>query len=409
MGKNRSSRFDYRSIQLIDGYIEPKKQAAKRHYGSHQFFTKRAWNVVQEYIKNFTQPGDTVLDPFGGSGVTAIEALILDRKAIHIDISPLSIFLAEAVAISPININALSEAYKKLKDNCEGQLRSWAKMSRAAVEKVPLKWWYPKDYPLPYNSDREFVHELFTRKQLLSLSYLLTEIDMIQDEDIRLLLRYNFAATLYKCNLTFLSAKGRIASRGGSSIFSIFRYKVADKPIELDVWEQFELRFRKLIACKEETNKHIGNKYTVPGQIILQRGSATKLSKIIKPNSVDYIFTDPPYGAHIAYLDLSAIWNAWLGFKVSMSDFREEVIEGGSLKKTSLDYYSLLDKSFEEMFKVLKYDRWISVVFAHKDPAYWDAVVKSAVRHGFQYVGTNVQPLNVVWSMHKKKNYTAPR
>src|SRR3982751_3224510 len=88
---------DYSAIQPITSYIPPKKQAAKRHYGSHQYFTKRAWNVVQAYIKHYSKPGDVVCDPYGGSGVTAIEALVLARKAIYLDISEWATFLAKQV------------------------------------------------------------------------------------------------------------------------------------------------------------------------------------------------------------------------------------------------------------------------------------------------------------------------
>lgn len=40
------------------------------------------------FIKLFTQPNDTVLDPFMGSGTTVIMALEMGRKAIGIDIVP---------------------------------------------------------------------------------------------------------------------------------------------------------------------------------------------------------------------------------------------------------------------------------------------------------------------------------
>ena len=63
--------MDYLAIKPIEGPIFPKKQAAKRYYGSHPYFTKRAWNVVQKYINTYTNKGDTVLDPYGGSGITA--------------------------------------------------------------------------------------------------------------------------------------------------------------------------------------------------------------------------------------------------------------------------------------------------------------------------------------------------
>ena len=78
------------SILPISKTISPKRQAARRHYGVHPYFTRRAWNVVQEYIKNFTTSGEIVLDPFGGSGITPIEALVLGRKAIQVDICPLA-------------------------------------------------------------------------------------------------------------------------------------------------------------------------------------------------------------------------------------------------------------------------------------------------------------------------------
>lgn len=84
------SRVD---LAPINQPIVPRKQAAKRHYGSHPYFTKRAWKVVQKYIECFSEPGDLVLDPYGGAGVTAVEALVLRRRAIHLDLAPLANFI----------------------------------------------------------------------------------------------------------------------------------------------------------------------------------------------------------------------------------------------------------------------------------------------------------------------------
>lgn len=47
-----TTAFDYNTRPLL-AEIETKKQAAKRHFGVHGYFTKQAWNVVQEYIKTF--------------------------------------------------------------------------------------------------------------------------------------------------------------------------------------------------------------------------------------------------------------------------------------------------------------------------------------------------------------------
>ena len=94
---------------MLEG-IPVKKQSAKRHFGVHGYFTKQAWNIVAEYIKNFSKPGDLVLDPFGGSGVTAIEAMMNDRKAINIDLNPMAVFMVQSL-IAPVKQSELIEAF----------------------------------------------------------------------------------------------------------------------------------------------------------------------------------------------------------------------------------------------------------------------------------------------------------
>lgn len=105
--------FDYDTRPLLEG-IKVRKRAARRHFGVHGYFTKQAWNVVAEYIKNFSQPGDLVLDPFGGSGVTAIEAMMNNRKAINIDLNPMAVFLVQSL-VAPVNIDELAKAFQRVK------------------------------------------------------------------------------------------------------------------------------------------------------------------------------------------------------------------------------------------------------------------------------------------------------
>ena len=87
-------------ISIIHRLLEEipvKKQQAKRHFGVHGYFTKQSWNIVAEYIKNFSKPGDLILDPFGGSGITAVEALMNNRNAINIDINPMAVFIVKSL------------------------------------------------------------------------------------------------------------------------------------------------------------------------------------------------------------------------------------------------------------------------------------------------------------------------
>lgn len=124
---------------------------------------------------------------------------------------------------------------------------------------------------------------------------------------------------------------------------------------------------------------------------------------MIENESVDYIYTDPPYGDKIPYLDLSIMWNAWLDLSVSENDRKAEAIEGGRLNKTKDEYSDLLAQSIKEMYRVLKFDRWLSFVFAHKDPHYWHIIVDTAEKCGFEYVGA-VKQSNGQTSFKKRQN-----
>ncbi|MEX0716251.1 MAG: DNA methyltransferase [Planctomycetaceae bacterium] len=395
---------NYADIPAITTYIVPQKQAVKRHYGSHQYFTKRAWNVIQAYIKRFTQPGDVVCDPYGGTGVTIVEALGLGRKGIYLDISEWATFLARQIAVAPVDLDSLGEAFAKVEKACEKPINRWWALTADEIHDLPLTRWYPKDVPLPRNADVTHVEDLFTHRQLLALSELYHHIQRVKNRTNRELLRYAFSATLYMCNRTFISANNRIESRGGSSIFSIYRYKVAKRTIELNPWTVFSRRFVSLVKAKKDTNKFIGEVLGASDNGIFQKGYAQELTQYVEPESVDYIFTDPPYGSHIAYLDLTRMWDAWLGFETTTKDLQEETIESGDARHSPEHFRSKLADGIDQMFKILKYDRWMSLVFAHREPAMWDSVVKAAEAAGFEYVNTVAQPLNVIWSMHKKKN-----
>jgi hypothetical protein len=81
------------------------------------------------------------------------------------------------------------------------------------------------------------------------------------------------------------------------------------------------------------------------------------------------------------------MWNAWLDLEVSEDDYAMEAIEGGEHGKTKDDYNRLIAQSIREMYRVLKYDRWLSFVFAHKDPEFWHLIIDTAESCGFEYVG----------------------
>ena len=386
--------LDYDKIQIPEEIVV-KKQAAKRHFGVHGYFTKQAWNVVQHYILNFTKKGDVVLDPFGGGGSTLIESLMVHRKAIHIDLNPLSVFITKSL-VTPVNFNELQSEFEKVKKRFQEHVPITDEEIQVALNKYP----YPKGISLTKDADVDSIEELFTPKQLAQLAYLKSLIIKIKDEAIKNSLLLSFSSSVTKTNKTYHPSKSRGDNAGDSAAFRYYRYRIAQEGVDLNLFDSFETKYKKMVAAKREMSVSINSTSIRNAQIL--KGDATNLSSI-DTESIDYVYTDPPYGSKIAYLDLSTMWNGWLGFDVSEEDYQQEAIEGGSRDKSSEEYGELLTKSIHELYRVLKYDRWMSFVFAHKDPKYWHLIVDEAEKAGFEYAGAAKQS-NGQSSFKKRQN-----
>lgn len=368
--------FDYINRPLLEE-IPVKKQQAKRHFGVHGYFTKQTWNVVAEYIKNYSKPGDLVLDPFGGSGITAVEALMNDRKAINIDLNPMSVFIVKAL-MAPVKQSEFGDAFQRIKIAYKKGVPDSEEEIKKALKKYP----YPHGFALPKGSDVKTIEDLFTDQQLVQLAFLKYLIKKEKNENIKISLLLAFSSSVNKFNKTFHYT--RSDGGGDSAPFRYYRYRIAPDPGQLNLLDIFETKFKKVYAAKEEIHFKINE--TTIGNAEIKKGTATNL-KWIPKESVDYIYTDPPYGKKIPYLDLSIMWNAWLDLEVTEKDYEQEAIEGGEHEKTKESYNKLIADSIKEMYRVLKFNRWLSFVFAHKDPEFWHLIIETAEQCGFEYVG----------------------
>lgn len=400
-------------IQPILEAIPAARQEDARHYGVHPYFTRRPANVVRDYIKRYSQDADVVLDPFGGTGVTAIEAFLLGRRAIQNDLNPFANFIARNIADTTLPTTApLREAFERVERACAEPLQEIEHDELAAqlwLKRLPM----PENIRLPRNSDAEFFHDMFTPRQLAGLALIKQAIEEAAKGVVRDLLLLAWSASVAKLNKTFLSAKGRAESRGGSSIFSIYRYKIAARSVELPIWETFRGRFLNVLAAKEEvlhvrdlrdrqTNGKVNLDSTKHFRVFAH--NAAMLDEVLKPASVDYIFTDPPYGGFITYLDLSILWNHWLGFPVNNETREQEIIVGGECGHTEEHYKQSLARSIRTSFRLLKPDRWFSIVFQHWDTSYFATILETADDCGADLKAAITQTGDVIWSMHKKKN-----
>lgn len=84
--------------RIIPRYVNEYWTSGQRQANSLHEVSYRACfkpQLPRFFIERLTAPGDTVYDPFGGRGTTAIEAALLGRKVVSNDINPLSRILTE--------------------------------------------------------------------------------------------------------------------------------------------------------------------------------------------------------------------------------------------------------------------------------------------------------------------------
>lgn len=128
--------------------------------------------------------------------------------------------------------------------------------------------------------------------------------------------------------------------------------------------------------------------YEARNNTILNVASATNL-ETIKESSVDYIFTDPPFGANIMYSELSSIWESWI--KVSTNN-KEEAIINKAQHKSLFDYQALMNASLKEFYRVLKPGKWLTMEFSNTSASVWNSIQNAL--QGVGFVVVNVAALD---------------
>lgn len=390
-----------KTVQPIDRAFPAEKSKAW-HYKIHPYYTKQPSNVVGKYIHHFCPEGGLVVDPFCGSGVTAIEALTDRKRTVCLDLDPLAVFVTRQTCLAPVDLNAFWEAYREVEEKIWPIVSFVRGASAKELKDYKLKEWYPKGVKLPSNADRVYVEDLFGKAQLITLAHLRSAIMKIPNQQTKELLLFAFSGILARASITY-GIDPKHAGGGDSGIFKVYRYWVPPKPDYRDVWELFSTRVRLVANAKKKSNTLFGDSVHEGETFNVYRDSAENLLKYVDKGTVDYIYTDPPYGAHISYLDLGTMWHAWLGLEVTNEMRAREAIEGGEQKFDEKHYLDVLGKSFEQMFYALKDEAWLSLVFHHKETNLWYSIRDMLRYIGFTYVNTVAQPL-AKQTFHKIKN-----
>lgn len=127
-------------------------------------------------------------------------------------------------------------------------------------------------------------------------------------------------------------------------------------------------------AKLKENSLDIASNHNVVNQV----ASATEVR--IQDSSIDYIFTDPPFGANIMYSELNFLLESWLRVRTNNVS---EAIANKTQNKTTFEYLQLMTQSFKEYYRILKPGKWMTVEFSNTSNTIWNAIQTALQNAGF--------------------------
>ncbi len=453
-------------MEHLNRQIPPKAHTAM--YNWHKFWGRKTWNVVSEFIDTYCPKDGIVMDPFSGSGVSALEALKLGRRVIAVDLNPVATEILR-LTIQPVDLVKLNEAYQRIAQNVKKTINNlYLAECRKCKEEIPVecavwkrdekknltlkelrykcsncdevvekggnptaknlkfikevvdefrksKLWYPKN-PLYYSDGTAFVKkehydsldEMFTPRNLYALAILMNNIEKEKDKTLRDFLKIAFTSMVHLCStmVPALSPAETNHQTAFSSVWTQHSYWFAREFMEQNVWKKFEssmIGHQGLMKAKIESNKFFKDvKITHSldaflsdsSDICIITGSCLDVLDKMPARSIDYIFTDPPYDASIQYGELSYLWAAWLrkdkGYVERISS--EEIVRNERQHKDFDVYHTLLKRSFDGMYKVLKLNKYLTLTFHNPTFKVRNATIRAGTHAGFDFEKIHHQP-----------------
>lgn len=455
LSKTKIPLLQHSELEHQDRNIPPSAHTPM--YVWHKFWSRKPWNVVAEYIKKYSREGDIVFDPFSGSGITALEAVKNKRRVIACDLNPIAtnILLYTIKPISPTELlDAFQRIEKKVKQkinelyithcrkcnaqfpftcatwenqNCKEiryqscpdcgdrqdencRLTDFDKKVLANIELEEIKQWYPKKklyYPdgKPFIKKEKYesIDELFTKRNLKALAILMEAIDEEESKNIRGILKASFSSMVHLCSKMMPVRP----TRPFSSVWNEHSYWFVTHFMEQNVWQKFESAIKGpqgLARAKAESNQFFNKIKIAPTlknfladkyDIFIYTGSCLDLMDKIADESIDYIFTDPPYDASIQFGELAYLWISWLKLDQNYLEnlIADEIVRNERQEKDFTVYHSLLSNSFQKMFKVLKQNKYLSVTFHNPTFKVRNATIRAGIFSGFDFEKIHHQEL----------------
>jgi DNA modification methylase len=332
--ENQLSRWISRLSELDWDY--PGDQSDSKFSSLHFHPGRFISQIPAALIGRLSSKGDTILDPYCGSGTTVVEAQRMGRKSIGIDVNPISVLIAEA--------KTLRGRAARIRDLLNGHLNKLHKsMLESSSFAVSEKKSVPSNVQL-----KKWYHQNTGAELTFIWAYICT-----LNGSSKKLLQFCFSSILMpSCS----------ESRHWGYVCDNTR------PLQyryVDAYKQFESAVLDLIAAYEYRDQSVLDTqiYPLPCVTMLP-GDALHVLKSLSSESVDLIVTSPPYYGVIDYVKSQRLAMEWFGFDISSVRLQET---GARSKRARLsaatEYIDEIRGVFIEASRVLKSEGFCCVVF----------------------------------------------
>jgi len=270
--------------------------------------------------------------------------------------------------------------------------KTWSRMADAGDEDIqsriaesPLPGCVPVA-PIPwgdlyragYHEGMSHLHHFYTRRNLLAFSAMWEAVarfpSKLQPALRFWLLSYNAAHSTIMTRV--VAKKGQddlVVTSGQPGVLY-----VSGLPVEKNLFAGVQRKINTLAAAFAMVHGH---------EAAVEVRNASCLDLDLPDGSVDYVFTDPPFGGNIPYAEVNFINEAWLG---RVTDPAEEAIVSPHQRKTVDDYRDLLQGAFREFHRVLRPDGHATVVFHSASAQVWNSLRNACEAAGFTVANTSV-------------------
>ena len=219
----------------------------------HPYYSRQNNRVVQYHIRALSPPGGLVVDPFVGSGVSALEAIAAGRRIIASDISPMAVFITNAL-VEPLDISA----YRS------------------------LAWAIYKEAPFRHSNSSPVFRQVWGDERIGQI-YGIKEMIESSVTSERKFLYLALSKSMDTCNNCLAPPSFEITG-SASSIFNQSQIRIYPNP-DTNIHEHFIRAANIIASIKQQTNR-----YQMPAQVLLG-----DVADLVVPN-VNAIITDPPWG-----------------------------------------------------------------------------------------------------------------